>query len=482
MQTSADQSVAAITGLINAGREAEAVAGIRGLVAQKPPLADGWQRVLALCDQLGDEDTSVEIARLLGEADIENIACQIDYTRRLSRVGRMDDALAFMQAVTDHYRDDADAACQYGTLLSQAGRFDAAEPQLRRAITLRPGFGDAWVQLGAFLDFSTCPDDVAAMQAAAQDGAAQASPALDYALGKAFDDLGDTAAAMAAWDRANRRMRSVRPFDRKLLDYMASLPARFGSIQPALEGEAGAGPRAIFIIGAPRTGTSLVEQILSAHPDVHGLGESLISRIATWPARHLSPFDLANVEAAGPAAWRQMGQIYTALAGNRAGASPVVTDKAAALHLFTGVLARALPNAKFIWVSRAPEAAALSAYRAYFGGNHAWSTRLEDAFDFLHGHDQLSAHWQSVLGERMLKLSYQDLVTRPDTEITRLAAFCGLSADPALLRFHDNPRPVLTASLGQIRRPVTTASVEGWHRYGGVIEAAKVRATTTRGV
>ncbi len=471
MQSPSDQSVAALTHLIEAGREAEAVAKLRALVSQAPAYGDSWQPILRLCDRLGDEETGVKVAKLYGRAGLDETVRQIDYARRLVRTGQMDEALDFMQKVSAHFDNDADAAYEYGALLAQAGKFDEAEPALRKAIALRPGHGDAWVQLGAFTDFAQRPDDVEAMRAAGT----KSAPAMDFAFGKALDDVGDTAGAMAAWDRGNEKQRSIRTFDRRLLGLMEKLPSQFPSILPGLPTST-PGPRPVFILGAPRTGTTLIEQILSAHPDVYGMGETLISRIATWPTRHLSPADLAQVDSLGPSGWQQLGNIYTALASKRAGGASVVTDKAATLQLFAGVLARALPAAKFIWVTRTPEAAALSAYRAHFGLSHAWSTRLKDTFEFLAAHDRLCAHWQSVIGDRLLKVSYETLVSAPETEIPRITAFCDLSPHPAPLRFHENTRPVQTASLGQVRRPIHTASVSGWQRYGDVLAAAKAQA------
>ena len=155
MQSPMDQSVAIIDRLILAGRESEAIAGLRDLIAKAPDFGDGWSAVLSLCDRLGDEDSGLEVARLYGKSGLEQVSRQTDYGRRLARVGRMDEALEFMQKVSAHFSDDADAAFEYGTLLAQAGQFEQAETVLRRAIALRPAFGDAWVQLGAFLDFSS---------------------------------------------------------------------------------------------------------------------------------------------------------------------------------------------------------------------------------------------------------------------------------------------------------------------------------------
>lgn len=474
VQSPSDKSVAALKQLIAAGREAEAVANLRSLVAQRPAYGDGWHPILKICDQLGDEETGVQVSKMYGRAGLDEVGRQTDYARRLVRIGQMQEALTFLGKVCAHFDADADAAYTYGDLLAQDGQFEAAEVQLRKAISHRPGFGEAWVRLGAILNFADHPDDVAALKALGVKSVAS----VDFAYGKALDDVGDTDGAMVAWHRANEKQRSIRPFDRRLLDLMANLPEQFPRTFPTPPADAPASsPRPIFIMGAPRTGTTLTEQVLSAHPDVYGLGEALISRIATWPARHLSPGDLSALEGVGLHGYRQLGQIYASLARVRAGDKPVVTDKAATLQLFAGVLARAIPRAKFIWVTRRHEATALSAYRAHFGLAHAWSTRLRDAFDFLAAHDRLCEHWQSVLGDRMMKIPYETLVSSPEASIADMAAFCDLSADPAMAQFHTNSRPVQTASLAQVRRPFSTASVDAWQRYAPVLSAAKADAT-----
>ena len=234
------------------------------------------------------------------------------------------------------------------------------------------------------------------------------------------------------------------------------------------------GPAPLFIIGAPRTGTTLTEHILSAHPSVHPLGESLISRVATWPVRHLSPSDIATAkQTLGPSLWQMMGTAYGALASKRAGAAGFVTDKAAMLHLFVGVLAKALPAARFIWISRTPEAAALSAFRTYFTSGNAWSCRIDTALDYLSAHQSVMQDWAELLGPRLLAVSYEALVSSSDEMIPKLTEFAGLTPHEGPLTFYRSARPVDTASLAQVREPMRPARAEAWRVYESFIAKRK---------
>jgi tetratricopeptide (TPR) repeat protein len=472
VQSLMDQSVAPIQRMITEGREAEAVGALRNLIQQGPALGDGWIKVLAIAQSLGDEDAVQWGARqafveLDGRPD-----AAVSLSESLARIGDTAEALMVAKQATVRFPDHAGLSCHYGTKLSQAGKFEAAEAELRRCLSLQPDFAEAGVQLGAFLNFAEHPDDVATMEQLADAASGPKNAAIFFALGKAYDDLGQAERAMKSWKEGNRLVSLTMKFEPRMLEFMAYLKQRFSEPLPITPQMNSAGPKPIFIMGAPRTGTTLLEQVISAHPMVEGLGESLISRVATWPVRHMSPTSMADFEAISPPPWQQIGQIYKALVSARVSSAQFVTDKAATLHLFAGVLARAMPDAKFIWVKRRNEAAALSAFKAYFARGQAWSAKLSDAFAFLRAHDSLCEHWQSVLGPRLMKVEYETLVSEPEGQVQNILNFAGLPYDPACLNFFDNPRAVQTASLGQVRQGWTTASVDGWRRYAGDLSAA----------
>lgn len=472
MQSLMDQSVAPIQRMITEGREAEAVGALRNLIQQGPALGDGWIKVLAIAQSLGDEDAVQWGARqafveLDGRPD-----AAVSLSESLARIGDTAEALMVAKQATVRFPDHAGLSCHYGTKLAQSGKFEEAEAELRRCLLIQPDFAEAWVQLGAFLNFAERPNDVEAMKRLAEAGSSSQHAAIFFALGKAYDDLGQPEQAMSAWEEGNRLVRLNIKFEPRMLEFMDYLKQYFSAPLPMTPQPSSSGPKPIFIMGAPRTGTTLLEQVISAHPMVEGLGESLISRVATWPVRHMSPTSMADFEAVSPPPWMQIGQIYKALVSARVSSAQFVTDKAATLHLFAGVLARAMPDAKFIWVKRQNEAAALSAFKAYFAKGQAWSAKLSDTFAFLKAHDALCEHWQSVLGPRLMKVEYESLVSDPQTQVQSILNFAGLSYDPACLNFFENPRAVQTASLGQVRKGWSTSSVDGWQRYADYLTAA----------
>ena len=453
--------------LIQQGREFEALDGLRSIVSSAPPLGDRWLKVMQLCDRLGDEDASAEAARQYGTHRPGDPQRALIYAEKLSRIGASDLARQITSQLITQHPNDAAAAYLHGVLASRAGDFEAADQALRGALSLKPALAEAWVQIGAFTNFVNHADDLNPITALTTHTSPATRMAAHFALGKAQDDLGDIEAAMQAWRAGNALMSTERKFDRRALSQLDAVFAACEALDLNHSDEDGASqPAPLFIVGAPRTGTTLTEHILSAHPDVYPLGESLISRVATWPLRHLSPPDLARAGSRFSAAlWQMVGQAYTALARNRAGPAAYVTDKAAMLHLFIGALAKALPAARFVWIRRDTEPAALSAYRTYFTSGHAWSCQFEDAYAYLTAHDQLMEKWADRLGSRLLPLRYESLVASPDAEITKLTEFAGLRPDQGPINFHQSKRSVDTASLAQIRQPMRAERAAAWRRY-----------------
>ncbi len=425
--------IAAARSRIQRGQEFSALDLLRGAIKQQPPLGDRWAEVMQLCEQLGDEDGAAEAARLHGAHAPADPRRSLLYIDKLSRIGEAGHALALCQQMLEQRSSDPAVLYMTGVLASRFGRFDEAEHALRAALNVKPDLADAWVQIGAFRSFADRPNDVSAIRALVSSQSGGAKIAALFALGKAYDDLGEHALAFETWDKANSELLRVRPFDPRAMKHLQSACADFTDDIPQAEpATRGTGPAPIFIVGAPRTGTTLTEHILSAHPDIYPLGESLISRVATWPVRHLQPRDFATAKKTfGPSLWQIMGTAYRNLAGKRAGGTMRVTDKAAMLHLFVGVLATSMPSARFVWIRRSPEAAALSAFRTYFTSGNAWSGTIPTALSYLNAHNKLMQDWSERLGERLLAITYEDLVAQPKTLIPALIEFSGLAPNDA---------------------------------------------------
>jgi len=388
---------------------------LRNAIKQNLNLGDRWQEVLQLCEQLGDEDAAAEAARNFGASDLNDPRRPLIYVDKLSRVGATGQAAEIIKELAARRPNDPAVLYMRGQLEARLGEFDHAEASLRSALRLKPDLADAWVQIGAFRNLGEIKHDLEAIRRLAETSDGFVKIASHYALGEAYENCGDYETAFKTWDLANSLLLEKRPFDPRKLARMkvacSDFKHEFSSMKLQ---ESEPGPVPIFIVGAPRTGTTLLEHILSFDPAVHSLGESLISRVATWPVRHLSPNDLSAAEKAiGPRLWELMGGAYQTLARNRTSSAAFVTDKAAMLHLFTGVLAKSLPQARFIWIRRQAEAA----------------------------------------------------------EIPRLSEFVGLSAQSDLSKFYQSDRAIDTASLAQVRQPIDRKRANAWRVYETLIRA-----------
>lgn len=471
MSSAQPDLIAAARTQIQRGLEFNGLDLLRQAIKGQLPLGEHWAEVMQLCEQLGDEDGAAEAARLYGASAPNDPKRALIYVEKLSRVGETELALNLSGQLLSQNPDDAAIHYINGTLASRLGRFDAAETSLRKALAIKPDLADAWVQIGAFRNLAEHPGDIDTIRNLTEHGGGLVEIAALFALGKAYDDAKDYAGAFKSWDLANSELSAVRPFDPRSIQRLQTACSEnpFELPNPSPRAENG-GPTPLFIVGAPRTGTTLTEHILASHPMVSPLGESLISRVATWPVRHLRPADFdAAQRALGPGVWQMMGAAYRALAKKRAGSASFVTDKAAMLHLFVGVLAKSLPNARFIWIRRTPEAAAVSAYRTYFTSGNAWSNNIQTALSYLTAHNRLMEEWAGQLGPRLLSINFEDLVANPQETIPKLTSFAALATNNGPLNFHESTRAVDTASLAQVRQPMRPDRAEAWRVYESFI-------------
>ncbi len=352
-----------------------------------------------------------------------------------------------------------------GTILSETGRFAEARACFQRAIDRDP------LRAGSYYDLVRCRA-IAPAEAGLMDRieASLAEPALHpaqrlrvhLALGKVADDLGDYALAMRHFGQADAIRGSLAPFD--IARFEAQVDWMIAHFRPELidwAPEFGRDePTPIIIVGMPRSGTTLVEQIVSAHPAVHGGGELNFwdHRGDQWPqaaARgQQAPF-LADAAAGYLAALRAM-----------APRAERVTDKMPRNFIWAGLIHLAFPRATIIHCRRAPIDTALSIHQTYFNPRLSFPTGGEALVAYYRAYARLVAHWRSVLpADRFIDVDYGALTTRPEPTIRRLIDGCGLAWDDACLRPEANTRPVRTASKWQVRQPIHGRASQRWRHY-----------------
>jgi tetratricopeptide (TPR) repeat protein len=379
-------------------------------------------------------------------------------------LGRLADAEASTRRALALRPDAADTLALLGSLAIDHGRFDEAEELLRKALAIDPQLPEALASLATLRKMS--PADVP-WRDAAERVLARGLPVahainLHHALGKYYDDVDERDAAFehhrmgnelarrsrSRYDRAEmtqRVTRTLAAFDRSVLTALAQ--GGIGSELP------------VFVVGMPRSGTSLTEQILASHPQVHGAGELLYWIFA------------ADAERAVPAEKRaatiaELGRAYlSGLAAQAPDASRVV-DKLPVNFRNIGLIHAALPGARFIHIERNSLDTCLSIYFQGFSAAHPYATDFGDLAHYYHEYRRLMTHWRAVLPQQtLLDVRYEDLVDDPEGWSRRMLAHIGLPWDPRCLEFHRTHRPVLTASNWQVRQPISKGSVDRWRRY-----------------
>ena len=287
---------------------------------------------------------------------------------------------------------------------------------------------------------------------------------LHFALGKACLDLGESERAFRHLNEGNRMKRATFAYDPEATAlWMASIPQVFTSA--LLEAKAGQGAASdvpVFVLGMPRSGTTLLEQVLASHPDIHGAGEmrhmqGLVDSLGSFPdsAAGLTPEQLAAMGAA------YLGRVAPLAQGRRH-----VVDKMPSNFLYAGLIRLILPDARIIHCRRDPVDTCLSCYTKLFTSEQAFSYDLAELGGFHSAYQALMAHWRAALpASHFLDVDYEAVVADLEAEARRILGFLGLPWDDACLRFHETERPVRTASVNQVRQPVYRSSAGRWRAH-----------------
>jgi tetratricopeptide (TPR) repeat protein len=379
-------------------------------------------------------------------------------------LGRVDDAAASVRRSLEIRPDAADTVALLGSLAIDRGRFEEAERLLKKALALSPGLPEALTGLTAVRKMTAADG---AWRHAAERTLSRGLPVahaigLHHALGKYCDDVGDFDAAFEYHRRGHELARRSRPpYDR------ATTTARVTRTlavfeRSALEALRPAGlpsERAAFVFGMPRSGTTLAEQILASHPQVHGAGEVLFWQFAADAERASPPEQRMATIAA-------LGRQYLASFETLPAEAVRVIDKLPSNFKNLGLIHAALPAARFIHLERDPLDTCLSIYFQGFTAAHAYATDLSNLAHYYREYRRLMAHWRATLPPHLLlEVRYESLVDDPEHWGRRMLAHLGLPWDPRCLEFHLTDRPVLTASSWQVRQPIGKGSIGRWRHY-----------------
>jgi tetratricopeptide (TPR) repeat protein len=364
-----------------------------------------------------------------------------------------------------------------GHLHKTLGNRRECEAAYKACLDLDPSFGEAYWSLADLKNYVFSDAEIAAMQALLKgDGGEDSDQAqLHFALGRAFENNKDYATAFAHYSTGNRRRRKTMSFDIK--EFENKTRRVRDCFDAAFFAErAGAGymdPAPIFIVGLPRSGSTLVEQILASHSRVEGTFE--LPNVLTI----VREFDHANPEHdAYPENLRELPPEQFAMLGRRyiEETAPIrrgrahFIDKMPNNFSHVGLIHAMLPKAIIIDVRRHPMDSCFSTYKQYFAEGQSFSYDLEDLARYYRCYLRLMDHFDEVLPGKVLHLRYEELVRDPETNIRRLLNHCRLDFEAACLAFHETKRPVRTASAEQVRQPLYASGVGYWKHFEPQLE------------
>ncbi len=393
----------------------------------------------------------------------------------LARLGAYEEAAGLYEAVLRTHPEQPRLWMSYGHALKTLGRQEECVTAYRRAIALRPDLGEAYWSLANLKTVRFTPEDVAAMEAELlrEDLTGEDRFHLHFALGKALEDAGDYERSFTHYRTGAALRRRGIGYDpdrtRANVDRAIALFSR--DFLTARAGQGCPDPDPIFILGLPRAGSTLLEQILASHSLVEGTME-LPDIIAI--AKRLS----GRVKRSDPSAYPE---ILARLSGDELSAlgreyldrtriqrrtdKPFFIDKMPNNWLHIGLITLALPNAKIIDARRHPLGCCFSAFKQHFARGQNFSYDLADLGRYYSDYVRLTAHFDAVVPGRVHRVIYEQVVEDAEGEVRALLTYCGLPFEERCLRFHETDRAVRTASSEQVRKPIFTDAVEHWRHY-----------------
>jgi tetratricopeptide (TPR) repeat protein len=409
-----------------------------------------------------------------------------DYVDAFVKMGNAELRLGNLDTATDLYDkalglapDNAEAYFGLGNVNREKGGLRRAEELFKKVLQLKPEFSAAHCQLAFTRRHTEYDADIKAMLMlmAAENRADKDKANLNFGLGKAFEDLKQYEKAFSYILEGNRLKRKTYDYDisedRQLFARIKEVFSKEFFAEFASAGCHDETP--VFILGMPRSGTTLLEQILSSHPQVHGAGElhyiqSMIQHFCCSEDNKEYPDCMSRLARND---YAEMGEDYVKKLRQQHsenGNARYIINKMPHNFLHAGFIKLILPRARIIHSRRSPMDTCLSIFKNLFAGTHRYAYDLQELGEYYRLYEDLMAHWRSVLPGSIFEVQYEEMVGDQENQTRRLLEFCGLEWDDACLSFHKSSRTVSTASVVQVRQPIYKSSVQLWKRYEKELE------------
>lgn len=425
-------------------------------------------------------DVALEQAKILRGKEPGNPQLEMLYANENLSVGNFDEALDAYRTMLSKMPNNPNLNLTLGHALKTVGEQEQAIDAYRKAYTTKPDFGDAYWSLANLKTYRFSDDEIAQMRSA------EAAPGtglvdryhLCFAIGKSLEDRGDYAAAFDYYERGNRLKREETRYDWRRIS--SEMQLQIDHCTPALfEVHGGSGcpaPDPIFIVGLPRAGSTLLEQILASHSQVEGTmelpnilalahridGRRRIDEEARYPG-NLGELTADELLRFGEAFMRDT-QIH------RKTGTPFFIDKMPNNFRHIGLIHLILPNAKIIDARRGAMSCCFSGFKQLFAEGQEFTYGLEEIGRYYSDYVRLMDHWDAVLPGKVLQVRYEDVVNDLEGQVRRLLDYCDLPFEEACIRFHENDRAVRTASSEQVRQPIFTSGVDQWENFSPYLD------------
>jgi len=462
---------------LDQGRYRLAVRLLRNAVKLAPDYFGAWvdlSRALTEFEKLDEARDAI--------AEVVRLEPQLAYPYVLlgnleSKVGDYEAAVTAFESALDKQADHGGALAGLGHALKTIGRQEQAIDRYRSCIQNYPAFGEAWWSLANLKTFRFSDEEVAVMEQHVDQEKLidETRVNINFALGKAYEDRGNYEKAFFRYDSGNKLRRPHESYDPVQTETVHDRIIAAISTD-VLQKHAGQGdPRndPIFIVGLPRSGSTLIEQILASHSQVDGTHElpdlpRVVRTINQWQVHGKGyPDALPLLEAAH---LQELGEQYLESTRRYRGDAPRFTDKMPNNFSMVGLLALILPNAKIVNARRHPLDSCMGSYKQLFYRGQAFTYDLVELGEYYLEYQRMMDHWQQLLPGRVLDVHYEDMVADQENQTRRLTDYCDLPWEEQCLRFYETDRAVNTASSEQVRQPIYSKSINSWRRFESQLE------------
>lgn len=463
--------------LVQLGNLPAAVANFEAALRAVPDDAVTYAQYARICEDAGNVDAALRLRQNAVQSLPESPLAWADLGEHLFQYQGVATALPALERAARLAPEYAPAQLKYGSALVSNGYAEEGAALIRKALAIEPAFGAAWLALADIKTVAIAADEAERMRALLRGREVDESErtAIAFALARACEDAGSYREAYELLIDANaRRRRELRAWPAELFRTQVERAEQVFSAPNAVAQDSPLGEQIIFIVGMPRSGTTLVEQILASHREVQGAGElGDLAQVLSEESSRLQVRYPDWVPQATVGDWQRLGQRYLDLTAHWRSARKVSTDKMPNNWRVIGAIRAMLPGASIVICRRDPLENCWSCFKQYFPSGWEFTYDMAQLGQFWRAFDRAASRWTRQFPERVREQSYEALTENPETQIRELLAFCGLPFDPACLRFQDAKRSVQTLSAAQVREPMQ-AHKRTAARYGTLLDPLRV--------